>query len=134
MAKRDVRARTIDGLKLCYKCRKWLSESEFGVSKREADGLNYQCKRCVRRPYLAKYGLTQERYDELLEAQGGVCAICQQPPSRAFDIDHDHNCCPQGSSCGKCVRGLLCFNCNSALGKLKDDVESLKRAVTYLTR
>lgn len=32
------------------------------------------------------------------------------------------------------VRGLLCFNCNTGIGKLKDDIELLKRAVEYLER
>lgn len=133
MAKRNVRARTIDGLKLCYKCSKWKEESEFSPRKAEADGLYYYCKRCVRTPHLQKYGLTWEKYDALVEAQEGVCALCQQPPNRAFDIDHDHACCSELPACGNCVRGLLCFNCNSALGKLKDDVDTLKRAVAYLT-
>lgn len=134
MAKRNVRARTIDGLKLCYKCSKWKEESEFSPRKAEPDGLYCWCKRCVRAPQVARYGLTMDQHDELVKKQGGVCAICLKPPSRAFDIDHDHACCPGDTSCGKCVRGLLCFNCNSALGKLKDDVESLKRAVAYLSR
>lgn len=132
MAKRNVRARSIDGNKVCYKCSKWKDPSEFGAKAAEADGLNPWCKVCVNKPRLAKYGLTQERYDQMEAAQGGVCAICLKPPSRAFDIDHDHGCCPGETSCGECVRGLLCFNCNSALGKFKDDVESLNRAVTYL--
>lgn len=134
MAKRNVRARSIDGKKICYGCSKWKEESEFDAKASALDGLYEECRRCRARRRLAKYNMTPERYDEMVVAQNGVCAICLKPPSRAFDVDHDHACCPQGVSCGECIRGLLCFNCNSALGKLKDDVDSLKRAVTYLTQ
>lgn len=134
MAKRDVRARTIDGLKFCYKCRHWKEESSFAPRKNTDDKLSTECTRCLNARRLRQYGITQEQYDEMVERQGGVCAICRNPPSRAFDIDHDHACCPGETSCGNCVRGLLCFNCNSAIGKFKEDVETLQRAVTYLTR
>jgi len=134
VAKRNARARSIDGKKICYSCSKWKEESEFSVRKGTDDGLHHECKDCVTGRRLPKYNLTLEQYKEMVESQGGVCAICLKPPSRAFDIDHDHNCCPQDTSCGKCVRGLLCFNCNSALGKFKDDPDSLRRAVAYLTR
>jgi hypothetical protein len=49
-------------------------------------------------------------------------------------VDHDHACCPGGSSCGKCVRGLLCSTCNSALGLLGEDTGTLHRAAGYLDR
>jgi Recombination endonuclease VII len=69
-----------------------------------------------------RLGITEERFNELLEVQGYACAMCRAPFGDAFpQVDHDHNCCepdPTGhaKSCGKCVRGLLCFRCNTALG------------------
>lgn len=85
------------------------------------------------RQYLwTKYHITPERYLELLEAQEGVCAICKRPPGeRRLHVDHDHSCCPAASkSCGKCVRGLLCFSCNSKIGWL----ETFHSSITpYLT-
>lgn len=49
-------------------------------------------------------------------------------------VDHDHACCPSGSSCGKCVRGFLCAPCNQILGFAKDDIAQLKGLVSYLER
>ena len=62
------------------------------------------------------YQLSLEEYEKLLASQDGVCAICKRSPkSRRLAVDHDHSCCPGKSSCGECVRGLLCTNCNSRL-------------------
>jgi hypothetical protein len=36
-----------------------------------------------------------------------------------FVIDHDHNCCHGGASCGKCIRGILCSACNLSLGHVE---------------
>lgn len=72
----------------------------------------------IRRNLKALYNITPEQYDEMLEAQGGVCGICGKPPmgSRRLAVDHDHRCCPGSKSCGECVRGLLCGSCNPKLG------------------
>ena len=62
--------------------------------------------------------------DAMLDAQDGVCAICQTAP--AAHVDHDHET-------GK-VRGMLCFRCNAALGQLGDDPLVVRRAARYLER
>ena len=73
------------------------------------------------------YDLTLAQYDEMLEAQGGVCAICGAPPRDdiSLHVDHDH---ATGA-----IRGLTCFRCNNALGDLGDDADRLLRAIEYLT-
>ena len=48
-------------------------------------------------------------------------------------VDHDHGCCPGERSCGKCVRGLVCRDCNAMLGLARDNADSLRRAASYLT-
>jgi hypothetical protein len=71
---------------------------------------------------LVRYGLTQERFDRLLEIQEYACAMCRTPfeDEQPIFIDHDHACCPdEKSSCGKCVRGLLCLSCNTTLGLIE---------------
>jgi len=86
-----------------------------------------------------KYGITLEDFDKILKKQGGVCAICQgKPQKKNYVVDHDHNCCPikkRGQkTCGKCIRGLLCDRCNTALGRFYEDINILKRAVKYLEK
>ena len=96
-----------------------------------------------RKPYrwklrmASEYNLTVEQYEAMLESQGGGCAICAGPqsgPGNRFHIDHDHSCCPGVGSCGKCIRGLLCGNCNTMVGLAKESPERLLAAVAYLRR
>ena len=73
-----------------------------------------------------KYGLTSASYKALLASQGGVCAICGNPPSeeRRLSIDHDHDTNE--------VRGILCELCNRGLGQFGDRLDLLLRAADYL--
>ncbi len=89
-----------------------------------------------RKNTLRKFGLTIESFDALLAAQGGKCAICgiTHPGGRhgTWHVDHDRSCCPRSGSCGRCVRALLCQNCNLLLGHAKDDPVILGLAIAYL--
>ena len=73
-----------------------------------------------------RYDLEPEDYNRLLAAQEGVCAICRQPcpTGRPLSVDHDADSLQ--------VRGLLCFNCNTGIGKFYHSPELLKAAVVYL--
>jgi hypothetical protein len=126
-----------DGRKLCRVCLTWLVEDRFGSNGRTPDGLAAMCKECNRNKHrLRNYGLTVEDYTAMLEAQGGGCAICGQPcaTGRFLAVDHDHACCPEPArSCGRCVRGLLCADCNYAIGLLRDDTDRVAAALRYLT-
>lgn len=76
---------------------------------------------------LKKYGITAKDYDSRLEEQKNLCAICRDSRGkRNFHVDHDH-------STGK-VRGLLCGNCNVALGLMRDNPEFLEAAISYLSQ
>lgn len=77
-----------------------------------------------------RYGVTPDQYDA---ATAAGCPICKRVGIE-LHVDHDHNCCPARAfrTCGKCVRGLICGNCNRALGLVRDEVETLRRAIAYL--
>ena len=80
------------------------------------------------------YGITPEEYARLLAAQGMRCAICRRATgaTKRLATDHDHNCCPGPTSCGRCVRGIVCGPCNSMLAHARDDPEMFRRAIRYL--
>ncbi len=83
-----------------------------------------------------KFGLDEAAFFALLAIQDGRCAICLSSDPQAsgeWHVDHDHLCCPGTRTCGKCVRGLLCFSCNTKiLAGAGDDPEILERAARYL--
>lgn len=74
------------------------------------------------------YGISLEQFLKLEKSQSGVCAICGGPPvtRKRLSVDHSH-------VTGK-IRGLLCINCNSALGLFKESSANLQKALMYLER
>jgi len=80
---------------------------------------------------LRTYGITLIDYKNMIEEQEGLCKICRtegwtmaKHHKIKLVVDHCH-------ASGK-VRGLLCHNCNRALGLLKDNEDYLERAKDYL--
>jgi hypothetical protein len=110
-----------------------LDKVNAGARARRARMDPEQRRAMYRRDNLRRWGITPEQYDAMLAAQDGGCAICAEPPgTENLHIDHDHACCPGQRSCGKCLRGLLCSNCNTALGLFCDDTALLRAAQRYL--
>jgi len=95
----------------------------------------------VRKMEVARiHGLTVAEYDALHEKQNGLCEICGKPEKRLsrtkgdkmpLCLDHCHTCKEKGHHI---IRGLLCHNCNSAMGKLHDNIDILKSMISYLER
>lgn len=80
-----------------------------------------------------EYGLSKNEYDALKVTQDNKCAICggegflmRKHHWSKLVVDHDHKT--------GVVRGLLCHNCNRALGLFKDNPKTLKNAALYLER
>jgi hypothetical protein len=71
-----------------------------------------------------RFGIGAAEVDAMIEAQGGLCALCREAP--AVHVDHDHKT-------GK-VRAILCEPCNGGLGQFKDNPRTIERAIEYLER
>lgn len=143
--RRKHHRRDAHGNKECSGCGVWKPETEFFRHPSTADHLNPQCRVCTNertklwnkenpeklrdRIRLSKYGITRNEWEQMFAAQDNMCAICktQDPGLGAngqWNTDHDHQT-------GK-VRGILCWTCNTALGKFKDSTDILRSALAYL--
>jgi hypothetical protein len=133
-------------MKRCSKCGETKPLSEFFRNKSRKDGFQNWCKTCVkkadkaykqteagkasnRRHRWKQQGiqLTTEQHQAMLEAQDHSCAICgasEESLAKALHVDHCHD---TGA-----VRGLLCHNCNTGMGKLGDNISTLEKAILYL--
>lgn len=120
---------------LCDGCYgNWLyRNSERHSSTKKAAGKRWRSRNATslkassRRQKLMKlYGITEERYEQMLREQDGKCALCDRA-TLPLAVDHDHE---TGA-----VRGLLCLPCNGALAwveRLKRDSAWMRRANKYL--
>lgn len=136
--------------KICPMCKNTKPRNDFGEQK---DGrIRSYCQNCFRlksQEYRLKYpdrfaethrnsnikrkfGISSDDYQKLLFMQNGKCAICfRLPETRTrkgkpihLAVDHNH-------ITGK-IRGLLCADCNRALGQFKESSDILIGALKYL--
>jgi hypothetical protein len=116
---------------LCNTCcaseRRKTQCSECGAPKLEGRSLCRDHLNSTRaKARLKRYGISDEEYRQRWKEQGGKCAICGAASSVMGElaVDHDHT---TGD-----VRGLLCSNCNLAIGNLRDSPALCRRAAEYL--
>ena len=124
--------------KQCSTCREVKFISCFHFNAKGKYGRCFPCRSCRKKQYKpparkavhrknikVRYGLSLEQYEQLVNSQSGCCGICKERMEPVC-VDHCHDT-------GK-VRGLLCRNCNSALGKFKDSPETLRSAADYIEK
>ncbi|HCT80182.1 MAG TPA: recombinase [Micromonosporaceae bacterium] len=137
---REVRTpfKAPDGFRRCPDCETVKPLEDFPLNRSKPSGYERYCLPChnirsrenkiknhgsTREYHLKRrYKMGQAEFDEILARQGGKCAICRAPDPE--HVDHDH-------LFGN-VRGILCFNCNGGLGQFKDDIATMRKAITYL--
>ena len=78
-----------------------------------------------------KYGVSKDRYNQMLIEQDSRCDICRLPEVRIVNnklhrlsVDHNH--------ITNKIRGLLCHKCNTGIGLLRDDIAVVEAALIYL--
>jgi hypothetical protein len=109
---------------VCNKClyeahRSWAEKNIDRIQEYRSKDSWTLAKRCARR------GITPEQLIDRYERQEECCAICKTGIELIDSaIDHNHET-------GE-FRGVLCKQCNRALGMFKDSVSILKNAVEYL--
>jgi hypothetical protein len=128
----------VDGKKTCCQCGFTKNVTEFSLHADTHDGIQPACKECNNKRgknqrLQRKFGITEAEYNEMLESQGGVCAICGQPETRTkfgkptlLAVDHNHKT-------GK-VRQLICFRCNVVIGRIEENPILCDKIRAYLVQ
>lgn len=108
-------------LRWCTSCEEYVELSDEFWSKKKTSG----CRKCVHASILKrKYNLDYSDYLQMRQDCNNRCQICKK--DKPLVVDHCH-------TTGK-VRGLLCSQCNSGLGHIKDNIDHLKKMIEYLER
>ena len=125
-----------DTHRTCSSCSTPRPFSDYAPSKTGYAGLESRCRDCTRSAsrasrLMSMYGITEDDYQRMFEAQDGRCFVCGfRPKSIPLAVDHDH--------ASGLVRGLLCskggVGCNGTLGMFRDNIEVFRRFVAYLEK
>jgi len=129
--------------KWCYGCETVKDLTDFKElslsTKRSHPNLthNAQCSEChsaMRRGTISKRNFGERGWEIHLRRESGEgCVICGSRLGK-LAIDHSHKCCASLPTCGECVRDLLCPNCNTALGLLKEDRQRIRALADYVEK
>lgn len=99
--------------------------SQYNKERRKSNPASYRNKELLR-----NYGITSKCYESMLKLQDYRCAICnveeKEAPKERLHVDHCHT--------GGQVRSLLCSNCNTGIGLLRDSSELVTKAAEYLIK
>jgi NMD protein affecting ribosome stability and mRNA decay len=98
---------------ICKYCCNDLAKARH--KKRFEEDSNYYKDIALRQ----NYNLTREQYEELIKNGCHACGSYDK-----LHVDHNH--------VTKTIRGILCHDCNIALGLLKDDVDRILKLAHYL--
>lgn len=125
--------------KHCNKCNTTKDVLLFSKDSKNGGYQNY-CKTCQseykknnkdkrrNNDYVRMYGITLSEYNTIRKEQHNCCKICgtheHKQIHKKLVVDHCHS--------SGAVRGLLCNNCNTALGLLRDDTELFESCIKYL--
>ncbi len=114
--------------KTCCSCGESLDFDEFYKDKNRPDGLTYRCRYCHADSYYRKHFGISGLEAKILLKSNDYCQICGKvfTNSKEKHIDHCHN---SGQ-----IRGVLCSNCNTALGLIKEDLQTLKSMENYIKK
>ena len=141
-------------IKTCNKCGEQKEIILFAKGKKYKNGYRNICKKCHtdymidyyknnqdkrqekikmnsgKTPNWRRHKISEIKYLEMFNLYDGKCHSCKD--RIAINIDHDHSCCSSARSCGECVRGILCNQCNAALGLLNDDTNKINKLLEYI--
>jgi hypothetical protein len=103
-------------------------QKEARLARYRGRNREYRSERQYANVLKYRYGITAERYEELLQACNNKCPICRRPfrlSKKRPAVDHCHRT--------GITRGLLCNNCNSAEGYI-GSVENARRLYEYMLK
>ena len=116
-------------VKRCKLCGREKSIHRFKktITYKDRTYYNSYCTSCkAKYDRYRSYKITDKELRLLKKSQDYKCGICKNLLKKKFNVDHCHK--------NKYVRGLLCYSCNTALGKFKDDVDIIYSAFNYIVK
>lgn len=146
-------------MKECKKCHIVMPISQFHKHKNHKDGLNNECKSCVKKyaqghraqinkrgrhrrkenpditfkAGLKRYGIAIEEYNRLFKLQNGLCAICGRPETATYRGKVKRLAVDHNHNTNQ-NRELLCHKCNIILGDSQENIPVLEACINYLKK